>query len=201
MRLTLKLKLTVTFAVIVAMSAGAMYLAIQALGSLDTSFNQALNSNVKRIALAEEADSRSLQVAQDEKAIILASRAEDIDRYSSEIASEASAIDAGISQLRELSTTDDDKARIDTYEQQWKTYLSIDGEIQKYARMNSLVRARTMEQNEGATAFVAMLEPLDDMRQALGESAPDFSSCSGDEDFHVRNVGRGARSSLEKTDK
>ena len=171
MRLTLKLKLTVTFAVIVAMSAGAMYLAIQALGSLDTSFNQALNSNVKRIALAEEADSRSLQVAQDEKAIILASRAEDIDRYSSEIASEASAIDAGISQLRELSTTDDDKARIDTYEQQWKTYLSIDGEIQKYARMNSLVRARTMEQNEGATAFVAMLEPLDDMRQALGAVA------------------------------
>jgi methyl-accepting chemotaxis protein len=171
MRLTLKVKLAVTFALIVAISAGGMYLAIGALGSLDASFNEALNSNVKRIALAEDADARSLQVAQDEKAIILASRAEDIDHYSSEIASEASAIDVGISQLRELSTTDADKARIDAYEQQWKTYLSIDGEIQKYARMNSLVRARTMEQNEGATAFVALLEPLDDMRQALSAVA------------------------------
>src|SRR5689334_10938500 len=124
MRLTLKAKLAATFAAVVAMSAGGMYIGIQSLGSLDASFNQALNSNVKRIALAEDADARSLQVAQDEKAIILASRAEDIDHYSSEIASEASAIEIGISQLRELSTTDEDKARIDTYDQQWKTYLS-----------------------------------------------------------------------------
>jgi methyl-accepting chemotaxis protein len=167
MRLTIKAKLAATFTIIVLMSAGAMFAAIQALGSLDASFNQALNSNVKRIALAEEADARSLQVAQDEKAIILASRAEEIDRYSSEIASEVSAMDVGISQLRELSTTDEDKARIDTYEQQWKTYLSLDGEVQKFARLNSLVRARSMEQNEGATAFVALLEPLDDLTQKL----------------------------------
>jgi methyl-accepting chemotaxis protein len=167
MRLTIKAKLAATFTIIVLMSAGAMFAAIQALGSLDASFNQALSSNVKRIALAEDADARSLQVAQDEKAIILASRAEEIDRYSSEIASEVSAMDVGISQLRELSTTDEDKARIDTYEQQWKTYLSLDGEVQKYARLNSLVRARTMEQNEGAAAFVALLEPLDDLTQKL----------------------------------
>ena len=167
MRLTIKAKLAATFTIIVLMSAGAMFAAIQALGSLDASFNQALNSNVKRIALAQEADARSLQVAQDEKAIILASRAEQIDHYSSEIASEVSAMDVGISQLRDLSTTDADKARIDTYEQQWKTYLSLDGEVQKYARLNSLVRARSMEQNEGATAFVALLEPLDDLTQKL----------------------------------
>jgi methyl-accepting chemotaxis protein len=167
MRLTIKAKLAATFTIIVLMSAGAMFAAIQALGSLDASFNQALSSNVKRIALAEDADARSLQVAQDEKAIILASRAEEIDRYSSEIASEVSAMDVGISQLRELSTTDEDKARIDTYEQQWKTYLSLDGEVQKFARLNSLVRARSMEQNEGATAFVALLEPLDDLTQKL----------------------------------
>jgi methyl-accepting chemotaxis protein len=167
MRLTIKAKLAATFAVVVLLSAGAMFAAIQALGSLDTSFNEALGTNVKRIALAEDADSRSLKVAQDEKAIILASRAEEIDRYSSEIASEASAIDTGISELRALSTTDDDKARIDTYEQQWKSYLSLDVEVQKYARLNSLVRARTMEQNEGATAFVSLLEPLDQLNQSL----------------------------------
>ena len=62
MRLTIKAKLAATFTIIVLMSAGAMFAAIQALASLDAAFNQPLNSNVKRIALAQEADARSLQV-------------------------------------------------------------------------------------------------------------------------------------------
>jgi methyl-accepting chemotaxis protein len=171
MRLTIKAKLAATFAVVVLMSAGAMFAAIQALGNLDASFNEALNSNVKRIALAEDADARSLQVAQDEKAIILASRAEEIDRYSSEIAREASAIDTGISELKALSTTEDDRNLIDTYEQQWKTYLSIDGQVQQYARLNSLVRARTMEQNEGSEAFDTALATLDRLASRYSSAA------------------------------
>ena len=180
MRLTIKAKLAATFAVVVLMAAGAMFMAIQALGSLDSSFNDALNGNVKRIAIAEDTDSRSLEVAQDEKAIILASTPEDIDRYSQEIASEASAIDSGISQLRAMSPTDEDKARIDTYESHWKTFLSLDGDVQKFARLNSLVRARTMEQNEGAAAFTALLDPLDQLTKALSAVAmPAASDLSG----------------------
>jgi methyl-accepting chemotaxis protein len=168
MRITIKAKLAATFAVVVLLAAGAMLVAIQNLGSLDSSFNTALNGNVKRIALAEDTDSRSLKVAQSEKAIILASTSEDIDRYSQEIASQASAMSADLSQLREMSPTDEDKARIDSYEAQWGSYMSLDSEIQKFARQNSTVRARTLEQNEGAAAFTALLEPLDAMLGNVG---------------------------------
>ena len=161
MRITIKAKLAVTFAVVVLLAAGAMLVAIQDLGSLDSSFNNALNGNVKRIALAEDTDSRSLKVAQSEKAIILASTSEDIDRYSQEIASQASAMADDLSKLRDMSPTDEDKARIDSYQQQWGSYMSLDSEVQKFARQNSTVRARTIEQNEGAAAFAALLEPLD----------------------------------------
>ena len=65
MRLTIKAKLAGTFIVVVLLAAGAMFAAIMALGNLDASFNEALSSNVKRIALAEDVDNRSLQVAQD----------------------------------------------------------------------------------------------------------------------------------------
>ena len=168
MRITIKAKLAVTFAVVVLLAAGAMLVAIQDLGSLDSSFNNALNGNVKRIALAEDTDSRSLKVAQSEKAIILASTSEDIDRYSQEIASQASAMADDLSKLREMSPTDEDKARIDSYEQQWGSYMPRDSETQKLARQNSTVRARTIEQNEGAAAFAALLEPLDTMLGYVG---------------------------------
>src|SRR3569832_1704075 len=160
MRFTIKAKLAGTFVIVVLLAAGAMFAAIMALGNLDSSFNEALNSNVKRIALAEDVDNRSLQVAQDEKAIILASRNEDIDRYSSQIASQASEIDTGISELKAMSTTEADKTRIDTYEQQWKSYLSIDEQVQKYARMNSLVCARSLVLFVGSVVFVAVLGSL-----------------------------------------
>ena len=54
MRLTLKAKLAATFAVVVAMSAGGMYPAIQNLGALDESFNNAVNGNVKRLGLVQD---------------------------------------------------------------------------------------------------------------------------------------------------
>ncbi len=79
-----------------------------------------------------------------------------------------------------MSPTDEDKARIDSYGQQWSSYMSLDSEVQKYARQNSLVRARTLEQNEGAAAFAALLEPLNEMLGNVGSigvpSASDLSA-------------------------
>ena len=55
MRLTIKVKLAATFIVVVAMSAAGIFLAIQNLGALDTSFNVALDGNVKRIGQDQSA--------------------------------------------------------------------------------------------------------------------------------------------------
>ena len=51
MRLTLKAKLAATFAVVVA---GGMYPAVQNLGALDESFDNAVNGNVKRLGLVQD---------------------------------------------------------------------------------------------------------------------------------------------------
>ena len=54
MRLTIKAKLAATFAVVVAMSAGSMFLAIQNLGSLNDSIEKIITGNAQRIQIAAD---------------------------------------------------------------------------------------------------------------------------------------------------
>ena len=71
MRLTLKAKLGATFAVVVLLSAASMFIALQALGSLNESFSAAMDGNVQRIMIADDLSALTLEVARDEKNIIL----------------------------------------------------------------------------------------------------------------------------------
>ncbi|HTJ57330.1 MAG TPA: methyl-accepting chemotaxis protein [Devosiaceae bacterium] len=71
MRLTLKVKLTAVFAVIVVISGVSMFIALQNLGSLNDSFNQAMDGGVARMLLADDVQSDTLDLARDERSNIL----------------------------------------------------------------------------------------------------------------------------------
>lgn len=73
MRLTIKAKLAATFAVVVALSAGGMFMAIQNLSALNDELDQIVNGNAKRIEIASSINAHSLRIARDEKTLILAS--------------------------------------------------------------------------------------------------------------------------------
>ena len=169
MRLTIKAKLTATFAVVVAMAAGGMLLANQDLASLDDSFNNAMNGPVKRISIAENIQKLSLEVAQGEKDLILSTDEATKNRIVATIEEEASKIRELEDQLRGLSDEEGLK-RIDIFSTDWENYLKLDEQIQHFALMNSDTQARLLAQNDGATAYIAMVEPLRDLQDRLANN-------------------------------
>jgi methyl-accepting chemotaxis protein len=169
MRLTIKAKLAATFAVVVALSAGGMFVAIQNLGNLDASFNAAMNGNVKRIAIAADTNARTLRIARDEKNLMLATTELEMDKFGEQISTEKTAITENLAELRELSS-DEGKARVDAFAKEWDEYLAINTQVQDLAHLNSTVRARTMAQTDGAKAFADLLEPMDGLINTLGAS-------------------------------
>src|SRR3569623_635002 len=159
MRLTIKTKLAATFVVVVAMAASGMYIAIQNLGSLNDSFNNAVNGNVKRIGLEQDINEQTLIVARAEKNFILSDNAVDFDKYGKRIADAEAEIDKSLAELRAINDTEGQK-RVDDFVPAWNAYLAIDKQVRDFALLNSSVKARTMAQNDGTTAFETMYGSL-----------------------------------------
>jgi len=166
MRITLKAKLAATFVVVIAMSAGSMFISLQNLEALDASFNTAMDGNVKRIALVSDMAEQSLLVARDEKNMLLADNDADIDMYGKAIAGEAAEMQRLETELRAVTDAEGMK-RLDEFVAAWDSFMSVNTQVQDYARLNSSVRARAMAQGEGATAFDAMFAPLAAITDAI----------------------------------
>ncbi|MDB5541781.1 MAG: hypothetical protein JWQ89_3508 [Devosia sp.] len=169
MRLTLKAKLAATFAVIVAMSAGGMFLAIQSLGTLDASFNAAMNGNVKRIGLVNQISEQSLLVARDEKNLILADTEADLAKYSAAIAAEEAEVSRLVSELRTL-TDAEGMRRLDAFVPDWEAFMAVNKQVQDFTMLNSAVKARTLAQGDGEAAFAAMFEPLHAITASINDN-------------------------------
>jgi methyl-accepting chemotaxis protein len=170
MRLTLKVKLAATFVVVVAMSAGGMFLAIQNLGALDEAFNEAINGNVKRISLTADISDQALMLARDEKNMILADNEADIEKYAAAIASEAGQVATLVEELQALSS-DEGKRLIESFTTNWDAFMAVNQQVHDFARLNSAVRARVLFQGDGEAAFDAMIEPFDGLKESLTGNA------------------------------
>jgi methyl-accepting chemotaxis protein len=166
----LKVKLAATFAVVVAMAAGSMYIAIQNLGSLNDSFNAAVNGNVKRIGLVQDISEQTLMVGRAEKNLILSDNAADLDKYAQRIADSEAQIDKLLDELHGINDVEGQK-RVDAFTSAWDGFVAIDAKVQDYARLNSSVKARTLAQGDGQAAFEAMYAPLVAITDAISGNA------------------------------
>ncbi|MDB5563284.1 MAG: uncharacterized protein JWN11_2702, partial [Hyphomicrobiales bacterium] len=159
MRLTLKVKLAATFIVVVAMSAGSIFLAIQNLGSLDDSFNTVMNGNVKHVAQTSAITEQALTISRNEVNLIIAVSQADIDKYNASTDAATAQVTKELADLR-ASADEEGKRRIDAFSTAWGQYLAISAKVGQFAAVNSQIKARVLSQNEGESAFDAMLEPL-----------------------------------------
>ena len=169
MRLTLKVKLAATFAAVVAMSAGSMFIAIDSLGKLDDSFNTAMNTSVKRLSIVSEIDEHALKLARDEKDMILADNETDIEKYAADIEAEKASIATLVEEFRGIAI-EEGLRRMAVFTENWNEYLAINQQVHHFASLNSDVRARLLYQGESEAAFEAMIEPIDAIKAAQIES-------------------------------
>jgi len=178
MRLTLKVKLSATFAVIVAMSAGGMFMAIQNLGALDTAFTTAINSNVARIQLTDDLNVRTLRVARDEKSLILASDMMSQNKYIAAMDTEIEHIHADVEQLHEKSD-ETEKVMVEEFVKAYDEYLEQNAEVRRLALANRDEEAFSLATGRAAQVRQVSVEILAEITEMNNTQLHDADAANG----------------------
>jgi methyl-accepting chemotaxis protein len=132
MRITIKAKLAVTFAIVIALSGVSMVVAMQNLGSLNSAFAGAMDGNVKRIQMANDLEVATLELARDEKSLILSSDPVEVKAIAGELDHEIERIHADVAVLRDLSP-EAVRPLVDRFSADYDTYLVQHTEIRRLA--------------------------------------------------------------------
>ncbi|MER0239544.1 methyl-accepting chemotaxis protein [Fulvimarina sp. MAC8] len=157
MRLTLKAKLGATFAVIVALSGISMFIAIENLGKIENSIDEIVNGSTVRTDLAATINAHSLRIARDEKNYILAETPDKLEFFGNRIETEEAAMRDRIARLRELSSEEFGKPRVDAFIAAWNGFMEEHRKVRALADKNSSSEARKAVEDAGnlATAVLA----------------------------------------------
>ena len=155
MRLTLKVKLAATFAVVVALSAGSMFIAIQDLGSLNNSFNDTMDGGVARLFLADDIQSDTLELSRDERNNILATDPNEDRTLGTAMDTEIAAIKDKVAKLRASSDDATDKL-VDAFSTAFDSYLTQHTQIIQLADANQNAQAYTLATGQAAQIHAQM---------------------------------------------
>jgi methyl-accepting chemotaxis protein len=137
MRLTLKVKLGVTFATIVVMSGVSMFVAIQNLGYLNGELSKIVDGNVQRIAMANDMSAAAYRIARDEREHIIAVNDAQMKRLSEQMNNDDAVVRANIQKLRAASQSEEGKRRLDAVAATWDVFAARHKEVERFSEMNS----------------------------------------------------------------
>jgi methyl-accepting chemotaxis protein len=173
MRISVKLKLALTFATIIMLSAVSAVLAIDDMNSINERLDALVDQHAKRLELALELKAEVRSIHRGEKNMILADDEADVGRYEAQIVKEMEAVAQARDHLRELSS-EEGRRRVEAFSTAWKSYVQLHEQVAQLARRNSTNRARHLSQTDSKDAFDAASEPLqrltDQLDALLGRS-------------------------------
>jgi methyl-accepting chemotaxis protein len=159
MRFTIKLKLAATFAVVIALAAVSMVVALMNLGSLNQSFNTAMDEGVARLLLADDIKADSLDLSRDESRNILSTDpAEDKALVASMDASIAGIKDKA-GKLSDLSEAEG-KSMVASFMSAFDSYLTQHVEIVRLADTGQSAAAHELSTGHAAEIHQQMDEAL-----------------------------------------
>jgi methyl-accepting chemotaxis protein len=162
MRLTIKVKLAATFAVVILLSAISMVVALQNLGSLNNSFAVAMGENVKRIQLAADLEKATLEVARDEKSLILTHEPAERTTLLHSLDEEIALVHEDATLLREISD-EAGQALIDRFTASYDAYLVQHAEIRRLAQLDREAEAVALANGRAAEVRSEAVVALDEL--------------------------------------
>ena len=168
MRLTIKVKLAATFVVVVALSAVSMAVALQNLGSLNGSFNEAMDGGVARMLLVDDIQSDTLQLARDERSNVLSNEAADDAALVKTMDAEIAGIKEKTAQLRNLTDTNGD-VYVDKFSTAFDNYLAQHEQIIKLA-----------DGNQNAQAYALLAGPAAKIHQQMDDAFAQITKADSD---------------------
>ena len=104
MRLTIKLKLGLAFAAVIALSAAMAALGISSLTTLNSTMSEVLNGPIQRIQLEQELHADLLIAARAELRLIMADAPKDVEQSDQELLQSRPAVTAAIDRLAAIAS-------------------------------------------------------------------------------------------------
>ncbi|HVX82622.1 MAG TPA: methyl-accepting chemotaxis protein, partial [Devosiaceae bacterium] len=164
MRITIKAKLAATFAVVVAVSAVSLFIAIQDLGGLNNSFNQAMDEGVARLLLAENIQGDALQLSRDEARNVLSSDPAEDKQLGEAMTAEIAGIKDKAAKLA-AESGEEGKALVARFSSAFNDYLVQHDEIIRLADAGQNAQAYALVTGPAAVSHKQMDDALEQLQQ------------------------------------
>jgi methyl-accepting chemotaxis protein len=169
MRLTLKVKLGLTFAVVVALSAASMFIAIQNMGAIKQSLDGIVVDDFAGVNAASDIEKAVANIAKDERDLILSHSASQTQDLVASIDSGKAVVDGSIKQLLDLSGSKEETDEINAFVPVWQRFTGVETQLrdltgqQAGSTLDSTnsAQAENLIANEGAEASKELTQDLE----------------------------------------
>ena len=188
MRFTIKLKLAVTFTVIILLAGGMAWVGVNGLGSLNTSLDNLIKGPVARVELGGELERAMLRTIRAEKNLVLSDTPEQIRTYDGNLSRERAGFTSQLEKLESIASTEGKHklAAVSATSQQWVQVQDKIRELSKRGASDQEAReeAKGLSEKEGRAlanqmeSGIAGVVELNQqiMKQAEEEAANQYNS-------------------------
>ncbi|WP_323013780.1 HAMP domain-containing methyl-accepting chemotaxis protein [Devosia sp.] len=167
MRLTIKTKLAATFAVVVALSGASMFLALQSLGSINSSMSTVIDGPVERSQTLKQMQTDMTALANDMRAMILSTDNAEMDQLARTMNQSRAALTANAEALAASFTNADNVADIQSFIGTFDAYWASLEQAQAQTMLNTDTVAFAVTTSEGSAAITAIENTMGKLLPAL----------------------------------
>ncbi|CUH62595.1 Dipeptide chemoreceptor protein [Thalassovita gelatinovora] len=185
--MTLKLKLTAVFALVLLLAAAGMGLGIMKMGALKAEFDNVLDRKVRGVTLANEIVAQSVSVTRNEKNIILAPLKNGKDVLAADTDKRIAEIEKLVADLREVSEAEE-LTLLDAFEADWENYLQANKKVQEFSSLQSILKGRQILQEKEVLTYQTLAEALKKMQDQLVLESSGSSDFDGSDEIAVMAV-------------
>jgi methyl-accepting chemotaxis protein len=170
MRLTLKVKLGVTFAVVVALSAASMFIAIQNMDAIKRSLDSIVTDDFAGVEAASTIEKAVANIAKDERDLILSRSASQSQSLAQSIDTGKAAVDGAIKSLLDMAQSKEETDQINAFVPVWQRFTGVEAQLRQLTAQTSsgmgvdsanITRAEDLIAQEGAEASRELTQDLD----------------------------------------
>nr|WP_241003991.1 methyl-accepting chemotaxis protein [Magnetospirillum aberrantis] len=170
--MSVKLKLALSFGLILVLSAVAAFIGVNSLNQLDQTAQGLVNGPAKRQSIVQDLNTTFVAVVKAEKNMMLAATEEDIERYDKEVLALRDEVRNLRDEYRGVAS-EDGRKRIDAFTVEWERYVAVQDKVRELTHQNSNVKAREMSMKIGAPILQPMIDGLRALSQRLETATGD----------------------------
>ncbi|RRN62914.1 methyl-accepting chemotaxis protein [Caulobacter sp. 602-1] len=135
MRLTIKLKLAATFAVLIAMMAAVVFVGVSRMGSLNTAISDVISGPAKRLSLAQAIDGEMGRNLRWEKNMALTTDEASTKKFDADALASRAKIEAMIAEGN-AKASEQGKPMWAQLQRQWEAYKPVSDQLRQFALAN-----------------------------------------------------------------